>query len=283
MSITIPLIITQIEGIKLPYRLYSDDKLNLLLSDFSISERESIFGISNLQVEGSSAKFGHKKSPSHFVDQFTEFITASYKIETVLKNVSYDEKILFDKIESDLSFCCQLFFEYPVTVKFFMPSGTSIHTILRFKHRALQPVVNAQVLDKFETTLQHCIKNDTIENSKKQMLLSLLTLTNIETFNIGLICSTYITILESLFINENTEITYRFALRLTKYMNEDSAYFKNIKKLYSKRSSYYHSDEKKFTRDDELFLSALTRQIIIEFVHNPKNFDVNELDEQLLR
>ena len=31
------------------------------------------------------------------------------------------------------------------------------------------------------------------------------------------------------------------------------------------------------------FLSALTRQIIVEYIHNPKNFDVNELDEQLLR
>ncbi|HTN05874.1 hypothetical protein [Agriterribacter sp.] len=142
-------------------------------------------------------------------------------------------------------------------------------------------IFNLENLESFKKTFELCIGN-IIDKKKKHMLASLINVTCLQTFNPGLICSTYVTILESLFANENTEITYRIALRLTKYLKKDHDFFKRIKVFYQKRSTYYHTGEIKFSYDDEKYLSALSRQLIIDFLQNPGNFDTVNLDTLLL-
>lgn len=282
MSFTIPILIGEIVDFNLPVSLYKDNHFELLLSEFPISEREILFGLKDLQVEDKNAKYAINEPSSGLYARFPEFIYSSYRILVQTQDDSEQAINLFNKISTSLNFCCQLYFEHPITLKFFGVDTMCKYeeSIQTFKRKSIRPIVNLLTIDSFKITLLHCIKSDTVNAKKTSVLLSLLNITNLETFNSGLACSTFITILESLF--EDTEITYRFSLRITKYLNESYSFFKTFKKLYGKRSTYYHTGERNFSYEDEVFLSKLTRQIIIQYIHDPSRFKISRLDEQLL-
>jgi hypothetical protein len=284
MNFTIPILIDKIVDFNLPVSLYKDNNFELLLSEFPISDREILFSLKNLQVGDKNAKYAINEPSSGIHTRFPEFIYSSYRI-LVQTQIDSEQAInLFNKISASLNFCCQLYFEHPITLKFFGDDNMckSEESIQTFKRKSIRPIVNLETIDSFKITLLHCIKNDTVNAKKRSVLLSLLNITNLETFNSGLACSTFITILESLFTDEDTEITYRFSLRITKYLNESYSFFKTFKKLYGKRSVYYHKGERNFSYEDEVFLSKLTRQIIIEYIQCPSRFEISRLDEQLL-
>jgi hypothetical protein len=286
MSFTIPLLINKVTSCDLPVSLYKDVDFELLLSEFPVSAREQIFELRFVEIADGSCKYKRDvHAISSLPDKFPEFVSSAYRIVALVSDHSNETIQLFNnKISWNLNFCCQLFFDYPITLTIFGDDKMSKtqHSIQSFKRKSIKVEIDNEKIESFKNTLFNCLEGATITTKKKGMLHSLLNVANLQTFNAGLTCATYITILESLFTDENTEITYRFAMRLTKYLNKDLSFFKTIKKLYAKRSSYYHTGEVKFTYDEEVYLSTLTRQIIIEYIQSPRNFDVSKLDEQLL-
>lgn len=285
MTYTIPLLLNEVVEIKLPVSLYKDNNFEIFLDDFPIADRETLFDIKNLTIsEGRATYKIGRDSFSTNRDKFPEFSSSSYRLLIQAIDDSDEQIELFNKLSYSLNLCCILYFNYPITLTIFGDNkmSKSQHSLQVFIRRSVKTTLNLESLDSFKSTLQICINNKNVDVKKKSMLFSLLNISLLQSFNSGLICSTYITILESLFTNENTEITYRFAMRLTKYLNKDYLFSRSIKKLYEKRSAYYHTGEIKFNKDDELFLSSLTRKIIIDYFQNPSNFLVSKLDEQLL-
>lgn len=285
MTYTIPILLNEVIDIKLPFSLFKDNNFEIFLADFPITDREILFDLKSLEVIEGKAKYKiGRDSFSTMKDKFPEFISSSYRL-LIETTENTDKQIgLFNRLSYNLNLCCILYFNYPITLTIFGDDkmSKSQHSMQTFIRRSNKTIASIETLNSFKETLHICINNTNIDNKKKSMLLSLLNISILQSFNSGLICSTYITILESLFTDENTEITYRFAMRLTKYLNKDYLFFKSIKKLYGKRSSYYHSGEIKFDNDDELFLSNLTRQIIIDYLQCPSKFVISTLDEQLL-
>ena len=101
----------------------------------------------------------------------------------------------------------------------------------------------------------------------------------------GIRCAIMVTILESLFSNndEKSEIRYRFPLRMTKQLKGDyDLDFKYIKKLYDYRSAYYHTGKDKFNGKDEAYLNIQTKKFLIEFIKHPEHFEGKEFDKKLL-
>ena len=285
MTYTIPLLLNEVVEIKLPVSLYKDNNFEIFLDDFPIADRETLFDIKNLTIsEGRATYKIGRDSFSTNRDKFPEFSSSSYRLLIQAIDDSDEQIELFNKLSYSLNLCCILYFNYPITLTIFGDNkmSKSQHSLQVFIRRSVKTTLNLESLDSFKSTLQICINNKNVDVKKKSMLFSLLNISLLQSFNSGLICSTYITILESLFTNENTEITYRFAMRLTKYLNKDYLFSRSIKKLYEKRSAYYHTGEIKFNKDDELFLSSLTRKITIDYFQNPSNFLVSKLDEQLL-
>lgn len=281
MIFTIPILITNIVDCEIPFTLYKDNNFELLLAEFPIADREVIFGIKNLMVDDGSTRYN--LDPNSLATD-TIYVSSGYRILITAPDDSEETLRLFNSISNNLNFCCQLYFEYPITLTIFGSDNMSKkqNSIQVFKRRSSKIIIDSKILNSFKNTLTLSIKNETTTAKKRALLNSLLTISNLETFNSGLTCSTYITVLESLFTNENTEITYRFSMRLTKFLNEDLNFLKKIKKLYHKRSSYYHTGEKQFSFEDEVLLSNLTRTMIIEYIQNPGRFDVAKLDNELL-
>lgn len=285
MTYTIPILLNEVIDIKLPFSLFKDNSFEIFLADFPITDREILFDLKNLEVvEGKAKYIIGRDSFSTMKDKFPEFISSSYRFLIETTDDTDEQIALFNKLSYNLNLCCILYFNYPITLTIFGNDkmSKSQHSMQTFIRRSIKTTASIETLNSFQKTLHICINNTNVDNKKKSMLLSLLNISVLQSFNSGLICSTYITILESLFTNENTEITYRFAMRLTKYLNKDYLFSRSIKKLYEKRSAYYHTGEIKFDKDDELFLSNLTRQIIIDYLQNPSNFLISKLDEQLL-
>jgi hypothetical protein len=285
MSFTIPIIIKEIKDVPLPFYLYQNDNFNIFISEFPVSEREELFDIKIHEILESGVKFTRSiHTVSNHTDKFSEFVSAKYKVGVITKDNSKEQTELFNPFSYNLNFCCQLYFDSPITLSFFGDDklATTQYSIQSYARKSPKKIITLNDLESFKKTFLLCLNDSSIDKKKKHMLASLINISSLQTFNTGLICSTYITILESLFTNENTEITYRFALRLSKYLKEDHVFFKKIKELYGKRSTYYHTGEIKFSFDNEKYLNDLSKKLIVEYIQNPNNFDIVELDQLLL-
>ena len=257
MSYTIPILINDVVDVKLPYTLFKDNEFEVFLDEFPISDREKIFDLSGIHIINGKTYFS--KGRDNFTSlskKFPEYVSSAFRLLVEPKNNTEEHIDLFKKISYNLDLCCILYFDYPITLTIFGNDRMSptLHSIPTYRRRAEKIIVNREFISSFKKTLHVCINNLTVDKKKINMLFSLLNVSLLQSFNSGLICSTYITILESLFTDENTEITYRFAMRLTKFLNKDYAFSKYIKKLYGKRSAYYHSGDIKFDNEDETFL-----------------------------
>lgn len=98
-------------------------------------------------------------------------------------------------------------------------------------------------------------------------------------------CAIFVTILENHFTtnDEKSEISYRFPLRMTKYLGKGyDGMFKQIRKFYYGRSAYYHTGNSKFKPGDFDLLERLASKIVIDFILNPDKFQGKEFDKLLL-
>jgi hypothetical protein len=287
MNFTVPIFIKEVVNVDLPFSLYKDNDFEFFLTEFSIADREKIFSITNLIVQEDDKATYNKTSHTLYYssENVSQFIISKYRVLIKAKDGTEATIEQYNRLNIDLDFCCLLYFNYPITLIIFGDDGMGKQHISgqSFNRKSEKIIINQEIINSFVRTLSLCIKNESVKVKKKRMLHSLLKTSSLRTFNAGLTCSTYITILESLFTkNENTEITFRFKMRFTKYMNEKIEFSNKIKTLYGKRSSYYHTGEIDFTLEEEKYLSELTRKIIVEYIQAPNNFEISRLDELLL-
>ena len=217
MSFTIPITIKGVKEVTLPFSLYKDENFDIFIAEFSIEERNSLFEITITETTEGGVKFNQSyRANSSNSTKFPEFLSAKYKIGVTTKDNSKEQIDLFNKYSYSLNFCCQLFFQSPITLTFFGEDShcNTQHSIQSYARKTQTTEITVDVLENFKKTYSLIQKGSTIPVKKKQMLASLINVSGLQTFNSGLVCSTFITILESLFTDENTEITYRFAMRL---------------------------------------------------------------------
>ena len=285
MTYTIPILVNDVQNVTLPFSLYKDKDFEIFFSDFSVVDREILFDIKGLEIlEDGRRKFKHVKGISSNGDKFPEFISSSYRFLVQPKEDNEEYQKIFSQLSFSLNLCCLLYFNYPITLTIFGSDvmSSSQHSLQTFINKAKKPIVTEELLNSFKKTLDICINDKTVDKKKKLMFSSLLNISVLQSFNAGLICSTYITIIESLFTNDNSEVNFKFSIRLAKYLKENIDFVVKLKKLYGKRSSYYHTGEIKFDNDDDLFLSSLTRKLIVDYIQNPLLFEISKLDEALL-
>lgn len=93
----------------------------------------------------------------------------------------------------------------------------------------------------------------------------------------------YVTILEAIYVaSEKDELSYKFALRLTKKKGFDTIKFKKLRDLYRQRSVVFHGGVGKFSEEDILFLETETVFAIENYTLNHLDFKGDSLDRLLL-
>ena len=102
--------------------------------------------------------------------------------------------------------------------------------------------------------------------------------------NLDIAGSFYVTLLESLFVSEkDSEIAYRFSMRLTKMRKGDLKYRKRVKQMYTYRSQVFHGTNGKFNSDDVKFVEEEAAWALENYILDPSIFDPEILDKNLLK
>lgn len=97
----------------------------------------------------------------------------------------------------------------------------------------------------------------------------------------------FFSILESLYLpgTEHGELRFRLSQRMAKMLFSKSKIYeeyKEIKKLYDKRSSLVHQSKDNFTKHELNKLEDLTRSSLKLFLKSPELFKVGYLDKLFL-
>ncbi len=74
------------------------------------------------------------------------------------------------------------------------------------------------------------------------------------------------TLLEVLFVEDGRELRYKLSLRLSKCLNENRAFFKNMQRMYDKRSALVHQGENKFSDEEIVDLKEIMRKSVELFL-----------------
>lgn len=134
--------------------------------------------------------------------------------------------------------------------------------------------------------LFECYRNlNDVDRTKLAPLLELIGVKETKGNPKGIRCALMVTVLESLFSknDEKSEIRYRFPLRMTATLKGSyEKDFKYIKKLYDKRSAYYHTGIDKFSHNDEEYLNQKIKRFLIQFFENPNFFNGSEIDKRII-
>ncbi|MDF1497889.1 MAG: hypothetical protein P1P85_00835 [Patescibacteria group bacterium] len=132
-----------------------------------------------------------------------------------------------------------------------------------------------------------CVLNSSeIDRDKVNLLKSIIDIAMSQVPNSGMSGAFYIVILESLFVPEkDSEIGYRFSMRLSKIRRGDSSYKKQIKDCYNKRSIIFHSGKDKFKKNDLNFIEEEACWAIEKYLIQPDIFSNNceKIDELLIK
>lgn len=276
----IPVNIYKIQEVDFPFVFFQNDFITILLEEFTIAEREKYLRVEGLEVNNNSISINSKYKEVY--NSEPEALTASYKFKLLFKQTISQEELtmIFDSLcfISLLKFSSYLKLKMGVRnecASFKMGHSYKFKTDDNETH-SLKDIQDASL---YFISIINCNK---ILEKRKSVYLKLFQIIKQEYVDLGLACSLYITMLESIFTTENTEITYRLALRTSKYLNGDYELFKKIKSLYANRSTFYHIGENKFTEEHRKYLDKTVRMLILDLFIDAEKFKTSTLDESLL-
>lgn len=97
-------------------------------------------------------------------------------------------------------------------------------------------------------------------------------------------CVLYFSILESIYVQSKTELTYKLAMRMTKKLGHNYQFASKIIHLYDKRGNVIHGTDKGnvFEDDEFLLLEGLAKDSLIDYISNPNDYSNRKLDKLLL-
>lgn len=287
MNYIMPIKIQVSSDVELPFEIIDDGKIKLHFRKFETIEKSKLLGLKDLKIEGT--KISHAPGVRHLSHNDDEdVIYCDYCFELECPQTERDNNMSFASSQMSLiSRISLLLLAKRSECSFsFKPNG-GIGSTRRPDFRCVPlrkpPELNLEYLDLFLK-----IYNEIAKLHKKErfeQLISLYELAQVTTNPQALKGSLFVTILESLFStkDEKSELSYRFPLRMTKYLKGTyETEFRKIKDWYNSRSAYYHTGIDKFSNEDLLKLEELTSEIICKFLETPSDFDGKEFDRILL-
>lgn len=97
-------------------------------------------------------------------------------------------------------------------------------------------------------------------------------------------CVLYFSVLEAVYVQDNTELGYKLSMRMAKKLNKDIAFVEKIRKLYKKRGNVIHGSQKGnlFLSSEHSDLEQLAKDSIVSYLTNPQSFTATAFDTHLL-
>lgn len=270
---------------KFPLTLFLFGKKGVIkLSKFTISEKESVFGISDLKLTKNGAQYKLSTAGiSPTLHQHSKKL--NYKFKIVIEDKTENPSAL-QKIQRDLDLVFKIVVGKELSFAKIESKKTGINNSILFsmntwRSRRNIGTIDDKILLKVKKLLA-IITKDSLP--KKTKTLSFFFDTALQAPNLDIAGAFFITLLESLFVpDKDSEIAYRFSMRITKMRNSDLNYRKRIKQMYAYRSQVFHGNNGKFNTDDVKFVEEEAAWALEKYIANPSVFDSTVLDKNLLQ
>lgn len=277
----LPLRINKVSStIDFPYKLFKTGKIQILIKDFSIPEKESFFNLKNLTIQNNSFHSSNEIDIS-FLEKYNDFIHTNYILIIESKTASIRELQNLQKI---------LDFVIRVVLGINLPIGKFIgETNFGIWHSNKKAVSRRDIksikkihIDRI-TKLLKLLKNY-YDDQKVTDLDYFLDKAMSDIPNLDVAFGFYISILEAVYAPEKApECKYRLSMRMSKYKGMDYEYKKKINKLYDSRSKIFHGSRCSISKEDLIFLENEAVWSIEEFINNRKKFTAENLDKLILK
>jgi len=288
MEFILPLKIEKVDTkLKLPIILLNQKDDLVTIEKFSIKEKEWFFDLEGLRIfnqkEGNRFRCKKVKGLINLCD-CQEYVLTNYKL--IIKKDT-DNPWSLQQIQQQLDFAFKIIFGCGFPFAKIKDTNTLFNNSRGFINKQIisrrkNTTINEDSIKRLKRLFLLLIREKK-DTKKRELLRFFLDTAMSQVPNLGISGALYVSILESIFAEEkNTEVGYRFSLRLSKTRNRDLSYQKSIKDLYSKRSSIFHGGIDRFSKADLKFLEQEACWAIEHYLLNPDKFSHKELDRALL-
>lgn len=272
----------------------------ILIKDFAIESREEFFGVKDLKVEGTKVSYRQKSGRDIFRESWS--IGMDYfsllRAESCIE-ISGEDNVPTPKLQHKMHFTND-------TLKI-LKSGNAGVLITRFmgetrkgfpggirgiiSYSPTNPLYGESYVLKKEDIPE--LKNlykiiSKRKDEKTKMLTERFMLSISKNLQRHTRSLQFFSILESLYLPgiEHGELRFRLAQRMAKTLcshKKRHGVYKEIKKLYDKRSILVHQSKDQFTNEELNKLENLTRTSLKLFLKTPELFEVIYLEKLDLR
>lgn len=280
------------DTIELPKVIFENTEIELSIIEFNLSDKKRFLGVKNILFDKESGEINSWEYQSKVLNKHDleklYVIKSKYCFKLFSKNNNSDLPINSSDLKhiEILNLICSVLFNHSFNLIFKYKDDSSF-TCPHFSTTYKTNLVDLKLTDKITELFGVLIKNKGNQNQEKVNLISSILITmHIKNIPESLFGALGVTILESVFStkDEKSEIRYRFPLRMTKYLEGDyDSMFKKIRKLYDKRSSYYHTGKQAFEKGDIIEIKKYLKHILFDFITKTENFDGKEMDKLLLK
>lgn len=143
--------------------------------------------------------------------------------------------------------------------------------------------INQTVADNLKAIIEYSSSGD-LPEEKFNTIRALYSAAIHQSKSRDVSCVLYISILESIYVQDDSELSYKLSMRIAKKLSKDALYAKHIKDLYTKRGHVIHGSQKGevFSEEEHQELEELTRSSVFMLIRDPGNFTRHALDNLLL-
>ncbi len=289
MKLVQPIVLKEIDK-KLILPLYifkTAEGITSYLENFTIEEKEQYFKIKIDKIDPKGLGLTYQSigfsNPTLMIPKFMNHIITPYKItlsgQTDNPSELQNEKDIMEFVFKNIVGC-----GLPVSIitdTATMYNGNISMANDKPNSRRENKIIDDQIRGRIQRLMQ-ILHSTSVDRNKVDLIKSLLSIA-MSPVPLGISGAFYVSILESIFVRDkDTEIGYRFSMRLSKMRNATEEYRKKIKKLYDKRSKIFHLGHNDFSVEDVKFLEEEASWAIEEYINNPDSFSTENLDRKLL-
>lgn len=152
-----------------------------------------------------------------------------------------------------------------------------------FNSSSVVGVIGQEQIEDMKTIIEYT-PNDDLSDEKFNTIRALYSAAIHQAKSRDVSCVLYISILEAIYVQDDSELSYKLSMRIAKMFSKDATYAKHIKDLYTKRGHVIHGSQKGevFSHDQHRELEELTRLSVLMLIRDPHRFTRQALDDLLL-
>lgn len=278
-------------NIVLPQIIYKDKKIKISLDHLNIEQKKNLLNLEKLEIsERKGIMYSFKEGYQVKDDEYTKHIRSNLQFifEYEPEPGSLSDSYIYGKTDL-FNTLLLIIIGTGSSVSFDLDNNGKLSSSgkgkISFVNAPEESEMHSSKLDTLKIATNNLFKLEVENDKKRKLIFSLFEIAKSSSNPLSLRCSLFVTILESLFStkDEKSEISYRFPLRMTKFLGADyENTFKKIRKYYSARSSYYHTGEEKFSNEDLKDLEYYNQLVIIKYLEDKSGFSGKNLDKLLL-